>query len=325
MTSRQEIAIERLTPDLVNEWEQVVAQASNGHAMARVPYFTYHADRFEDYSLLFKKSSRFLAVLPASRNGSAVCSHAGLSFGGLIMSPRARLADVQEIFRSLLARLHGEGIERLIYRAPPHPYHVAPREDDLISLERSGARIVETKMHHMVRCEAKSPRNKGWRNRVSRSVKDGLQIRYDVVLDEFWPLVERLLTEVHGANPVHSLEDLKLLKGRLGEDMPLVTAHSAEGALLGGHLFLRSPTALTAMYIGESVEGRELGSGRFTLHHMLTETAFKGLWVDLGQWLDPENNEVLESLLSYKESAGARVIRRHTWEIETSPPPSAAP
>lgn len=318
MTAMRGITIERLTPSLVNEWEQVVAQASNGHAMARVPYFTYHANRFEDHSLLFKKASHILAVLPANRDGNVLWSHQGVSFGGLIMSQRARFDDVQEIFKLLLAHLREEGFEKLIYRALPHPYHVAPREDDLISLHRLGGRIVETKIHSMVRCEARTPRNKGWKNRISRSMKSGLQIRDDVDIDEFWPMVERIVTEVYGTKPIHSLDEIRFLKSRLGDDMPLVTAHSSEGTLLGGHLFLRSAAALTAMYIGESLEGRELGAGRFTLHHLLTKPAFKGLWLDLGQWVNPGNNEVLESLLAYKESAGARAILRHTWEIETS-------
>jgi hypothetical protein len=318
MTSPQDVTIERLTPSLLNEWEQVVEQASNGHAMARVPYFTYHADRFEDHSLLFKKSSRFLAVLPANRDGRVLYSHQGISFGGLIMAQRARFEDVQEMFRLLLAHLHDEGIEKLIYRAPPHPYQVAPREDDIIFLERAGARIVETKIHNMVRCVAKAPRNKGWKNCISRSVKSGLQIRNDASIDEFWPMIERLVREVHRSQPVHSLDEIKLLKSRLGDDMPLLTAHSADGALLGGHLFLRSPSVLTAMYIGESPDGRDLGAGRFTLHHLLTDPAYQGIWLDLGQLVNPANNEVLDSLLSYKEAAGSRVISRHTWEIETA-------
>lgn len=107
--------------------------------------------------------------------------------------------------------------------------------------------------------------------------------------------------------------------------MPLLTAHSPDGALLGGHLFLRSPSVLTAMYIGESPEGRELGAGRFTLHHLLTNPDYEGIWLDLGQWVNPANNDVLESLLDYKEAAGARAISRHTWEIETAGAVSSSP
>ena len=38
----------------------------------------------------------------------------------------------------------------------------------------------------------------------------------------------------------------------------------------------------------------------------------------LGGMSQPRADATLESLLAYKESAGARAILRHTWEIETS-------
>ena len=55
---RDEMAVERLVPENEQAWEQVVTGSSNGHIMARCGYFRYHADRFEDHSLLFRWGNR---------------------------------------------------------------------------------------------------------------------------------------------------------------------------------------------------------------------------------------------------------------------------
>ena len=64
-------------------------------------YMEYHADRFTDYSLLVYDGNKLLALLPANRSGDVLYSHAGLTYGGLIVTARNTTAQVLEIMRSI--------------------------------------------------------------------------------------------------------------------------------------------------------------------------------------------------------------------------------
>ena len=80
--------IRRYTSELADEWNQFIAKSKNGTFLFDRRYMDYHADRFNDHSLLFYLGNRLLAVLPAHASGDTLYSHNGLTYGGLVMSSR---------------------------------------------------------------------------------------------------------------------------------------------------------------------------------------------------------------------------------------------
>ena len=76
--------IVRYTPGHIAEWNQFVEASKNGTFLFDRRYMDYHADRFNDFSLMFYLGSRLLAVLPAHVVGDTLCSHNGLTYGGLL-------------------------------------------------------------------------------------------------------------------------------------------------------------------------------------------------------------------------------------------------
>src|SRR6185436_10904403 len=62
-------------------WNALVAASPNGTFLLDRRFMGYHADRFEDASLLIARRGKLVAVLPANRQGERVASHAGLSYG----------------------------------------------------------------------------------------------------------------------------------------------------------------------------------------------------------------------------------------------------
>ena len=82
------IDIIRYTADRADEWNRFVAQSKNGTFLFDRGYMDYHADRFEDYSLMFFRDGRLFALLPANRDGDTLYSHRGLTYGGLVMDAK---------------------------------------------------------------------------------------------------------------------------------------------------------------------------------------------------------------------------------------------
>src|SRR5207342_1368532 len=71
-------------PERKAEWDAFVRRAKNGLFLFFRDYMDYHADRFEDSSLMFYEGDRLFALLPASLQGGVLSSHGGLTFGGVV-------------------------------------------------------------------------------------------------------------------------------------------------------------------------------------------------------------------------------------------------
>lgn len=104
------IEIHRYTAAYHRDWNDFVSESSNGTFLFLREYMEYHADRFTDYSLLVYDGNKLLALLPANRSGDVLYSHAGLTYGGLIVTARNTTAQVLEIMRSIADFLKKNGL-----------------------------------------------------------------------------------------------------------------------------------------------------------------------------------------------------------------------
>ena len=125
-----------------NEWDAFIKDSKNGTFLFRRDYMDYHSDRFHDNSLIFLSKKSIIAVLPASSSGVVFSSHAGLTYGGLVMARTITAIDVLEIFQMIMSYLIGNGFSTFIYKPIPHIYHKIPAEEDLYALFRLNASLV---------------------------------------------------------------------------------------------------------------------------------------------------------------------------------------
>ena len=102
-------------------WDTFCIQAKNATFLFRRDFMEYHKERFEDGSVLIYKSDKLVAILPANQSGDTIYSHQGLTYGGLVLAPKAKLVDVIEIFKALLQYLEAKGCKKLIVKISPCP------------------------------------------------------------------------------------------------------------------------------------------------------------------------------------------------------------
>ena len=69
------------------QWDNFLSHESrNDNFIFYRNYMEYHADKFEDYSLLFyDERNILLAILSANKNDNTFISHGGLTYGGFII------------------------------------------------------------------------------------------------------------------------------------------------------------------------------------------------------------------------------------------------
>jgi Acetyltransferase (GNAT) domain len=287
-------------------WDDLVARSSSGHFLFRRAYLEYHGDRLEDHSLLVFEGPKLVAALPAHMDGTRLISHGGLTFGGLItasaLSSRRRLAA----FDAICGYLRERGVQSLLYKAVPHIYQRVPAEDDLFALYRAGAHLVARQLGSAIRLDSRLPYSKGRRADLKVAARSRVNVERSHDFDAFMALQRMVLEVRHGARPVHTTEELKLLESRFPEEIKLHIA-TIDERLVAGVVTYETEAVARAQYVAVSEEGRAAHALDRIVDDLLHMYAGHKRWFDFGTSM-LEGGGLNEPLIRNKESYGARTV-----------------
>ncbi|RYD87777.1 MAG: GNAT family N-acetyltransferase, partial [Sphingobacteriales bacterium] len=212
--------VKQYTAQDYETWNSFVSASKNGTFLFHRDFMEYHADRFSDFSLIVFDGQKPVALLPANRVAHAVHSHQGLTYGSLVLGHKTYLTQVIAAMRALLEHLHLAGIEKLHIKQIPYMYHKVPaQETDYILFLCKGGLVRRDSLSVI---ENSSALNfiKSRKEAVKRGGKNNLCIAEDDDFDLFW---ERILIpnlkQRYNAAPVHTVEEIKLLRQRFPENI----------------------------------------------------------------------------------------------------------
>lgn len=314
------ISIRRYNPADCGLWDEFVRNSRNGTFLHLRPYMDYHADRLADYSLVAADArGRWLAVMPACRQGSVVSSHAGLTFAGWIMSNKADALNMLEATRTAIDFMAADGADTLLYKAIPYIYAGYPAQEDVYALMQCGATVERTLLGSAVDLSDPIPFDMAYRQDVRRARTSDVTIseaKTDAEWLDFWRLLSAHLKERFGTTPVHSFAEISLLRSRFPENIRLYAARAA-GELLGGVVVYHSRVAAHSQYTALSAAGRERRI--LPAIHAAAMDAAKGMgekYFDFGTSADPDSPSGLnEGLVRQKIASGARGVLYTTYRI----------
>lgn len=312
------IEVERYDSRQASVWDDFVDQARNGSFLFKRGYMDYHADRFEDFSLMARgHGGKLIAVLPACRRGAELSTHAGLTFGGWIVADRRCDAlDMLEIWEAMTALLLSEGFSRIVYKAMPYIYHRRPAQEDRYAIFRAGGQLSRSLVSSVVDLDDPIPFDQGSRQRARKAAAlPGISIGPSEDFRGFWQVLSRLLDTRYGAEPVHSLEEIELLHGRFPDNIRLYTA-VLDGELLAGVVIYVSPTAVHSQYTAASPAGKELSVVPAIYSRILDDYKGRVRWFDFGTSNEDDGRAINPGLLRQKCSYGARAVVYDTFTIE---------
>lgn len=307
--------VEKYQPDNKKLWDEYILSSKNGHFMFCRDYMEYHSDRFEDLSLIFfDEKKRITALLPANLSGDVCYSHQGLTFGGLIISDKTSTQDVMDVFQSLIIYLKNNQVIKFIYKGIPFFYSALSSQEDLYALHLNGARIKRRDVASVINLDLVPRYSKGRKWSVNKSKKEKIKIieSSDYVL--FWDLLNNTLRNNHDARPVHSIDEIILLKDRFPENIKLYVAKKNEEIIAGTIIFENNGVAHT-QYIANSDKGREIGAIDGVIDHLIQNKYQSFRFFSFG--ISTENNgEVLNAgLIAQKEGFGARAVVHDFYEL----------
>ena len=313
--------IVRYTSEHIDEWNTFVAKSKNGTFLFDRSYMDYHSDRFKDHSLMVYKQSRLYALLPAnSDEEGTLWSHKGLTFGGLIMSDRCRTEDICNLFQQLNTFLQKAGFRKVVYKPTPWHYCNLPSQEDLYAIIQTckasiRSRDIASVVDLLHRISFSELRKRG----IKKAQKAGVVISESNNLEGFWSLLADHLHSKFNVLPVHTLQEIALLRERFPKNIRLYIA-SIDDRMVGGTLLYCSGQTVKTQYISANEEGLQCGAIDLLFDNLLMKSQEAGFrYFDFGTSNMPGSSELHTSLIHQKEGFGARAVCYDTYEWEIQP------
>lgn len=306
------------TPDCCSLWDSAVEASRNGIFQHLRRYMDYHSDRFADCSLMaIDGRGRIVAVLPAHRSddGTTVSSHRGLTFGGWLMTARADMPAMMEIWELMTRHYADAGFSRLYYRPAPHIYHTYPAEEDLYALFRAGGSLEASQVSTVVDLTAPLGFDMAARQSVRKAAAAGITVAGSDDYQGFWQILTDLLRERHGATPVHTVDEIQLLHSRCPDNIRLYTA-TREGRTIAGVVMYNTATAAHSQYTATTAEGRDMRALPLLYSHIMEQTLAQGIrWMDFGTSCEDAGRILNTGLVRQKCGFGGRAVVYNAYSV----------
>lgn len=308
------LRIERYRPELVQTWNTFIKESKNGSFLFDRGYMEYHADRFQDHSLLFYNGDELLAVMPASESSGVLNSHGGLTYGGLVMHKRASASFILSCFEELVNYLKQHGFSTLVYKCIPHIYHNLPSGEDQYALFRYNATLYRRDIGSVIDIANRPTYTKGTKYNLSKGRKNGLRVEKSSDFKTFMQLEEAILAAKYGTKPTHTTEEISLLAERFPENIKLYLVFR-EDLCLGGTIIYESNEVVHTQYIGISDEGKEIGALDTVVDYLLQLYAPTHKYFSFGISTEKDGTYLNEGLIRNKESFGARAVVHDFYKL----------
>jgi len=299
-----------------DEWNNFVSNAKNATFLFHRDFMDYHRDRFEDYSLLVFKNGKILAVFPANQIGDSIFSHKGLTYGGLAVEKLLKFQDVVNCFKVLLIHLKTNGFKLLNLKIIPAIYNDFPSDEINYLMFVLKAELIRRDILSVIDLRKKNTFSKNRIEGCKRANKYSLKIKEDSVFDDFWNniLIPKLKSK-HDVSPVHSLDEIKILKQRFPNNIRQFNVYLNQDIVAGTTIF-ETKNVAHVQYISANKDKNILGSLDFLFSYLIENVFQDKKYFDFGISNENEGKNINQGLLFWKEGFGARSITQDFYRID---------
>lgn len=306
--------IKRYSPEQQETWDKYVAKTKNATFLFYRNYMDYHAERFRDHSLMFFIGKRLHSILPAHEEGTSFCSHLGLTYGGLLMDQAVTTNEVVTLFSELNDYLRAQGFTQVLYRAIPWVYHRLPAEEDLYAMFwKCGARLKQRMAGTVIFMDGQLPWRKDHRRRLKDAHEVGIRVERNGSLSDFWKILEENLKQRFDTSPVHTLQEMELLKSRFPDKIIQYNAYQGN-EIVGGITFYVMNNVLHGQYSATNETGKRTGAME-AIYEQVMFHDFKDIrYLDFGTSNEDGGRILNEGLIDHKEGYGGRTVMYDTYE-----------
>lgn len=301
------IELLRYTPDYKIQWDELVNSSRNGTFLFNRDYMDYHSDRFNDCSFLILRKGKIEAVLPGNFDQTTFISHQGLTYGGLISSSKIITTDVIEIFELINKELKKNGLSVVVYKPVPSIYHTLPAQEDIYALYKLNAVKIGCNICSTIFQNNKIKFIESRKSGIRKSKREGVQIVESNDFASFWEILDGNLSTRFSTKPVHSLEEIILLKSRFPQNIKLYIANQNETVVSGAVLYIMK-NIVHVQYISANEKGKNIGALDLLFDELINNLYQYIPIFDFGQSTEQMGNYLNENLIFQKEGFGGRGV-----------------
>lgn len=306
--------IVRYRPEDKECWDAFVKESRNATFLHLRGYMDYHADRFDDWSLMAYKGDKLRALLPAEvaidADGRRMMgSHRGLTYGGWLLPARhIDGEDVLSLFDALMGYCRENGIAAVDYKPVPLIYHRMPSQEDVYALWRFGARRECVNISSTIRLGQNPGFNSQQRRNMSKFAKAYPEakielLQSDEAVEEFHALLSECLAERHEARPVHSVSEMQMLRQRFEDNIEIYGVRR-EGRLQAGVCMYLTDEVAHSQYIASTSAGRREGALAWLFSKLIGEVYAGYRYFDFGISTEEGGRILNAGLLRQKSGLG---------------------
>jgi len=306
--------VRRYSTAMADDWNAFVATSKNGTFLLDRRFMDYHADRFEDFSLMVYRDDGLYALLPASIKGEVLTCHGGLTYGPLVMSRKCSAKGILDSFFAINAYLRVSSVRRVVYKAIPWIYHQLPAEEDLYALTSvCHAQLTIRDISSTIVCDRRMRFSEARRSGIRKALRKGLMVKESTDFAAFWNILNDNLTSKYGVRPVHTVAELELLHSRFPQEIRLYMVYESDEAVGGTVLFL-TPQVIHTQYISATASGKANGAIDLLFDELINTMYTDYQYIDFGKSTVSDSANLNEQLIFQKEGFGARAVCYDTYE-----------
>lgn len=297
-------------------WNEFLLKCKNYHFMFNRDFMEYHADRFEDFSLIFKnEKGKIVALLPGNIKDNIFYSHQGLTFGGFLINRDIHAADMLELFNLLKIYLKQKNIDKIIYKCIPVIYHNYPAQEDLYALFRNDAKLYRRDISVSIDLNEEYSYSESKRRSVNKLKKNGVSCEEVDQPSMVWGVIREVLRQHHNQQPVHNEDEIDLLKSRFPNNIKAYKC-CLDGNIVAGAVTFETERVVHTQYLASNDKGRENKVLDYLIDHLIDKSKKNAKIFDFGTSNEDEGKYLNIGLIDQKERFGARGIVHDYYSID---------
>ena len=299
-------------------WDNFVENCKNATFLFKRDFMDYHKSRFDDFSLMIYNDSNLIALVPANIDGTDVYSHQGLTYGGILIQSDSKFIDFLDIFTEVLKFLKNKSINSLFVKQIPTIYNFNFNDElDYLSFATDSLNYRKD-IISVINLQSDFKIAKDRINGYKRGVKNSLEIREVNNFDEFWnELLIPNLSKKYSVTPVHSLEEIGLLKSRFKNQIRQFNVYN-ENKIVAGTTIFQSKNVVHVQYTASDSTKNILGSLDFLFYKLITDVYANHKYFDFGTSNERDGKKINRGLMYWKEGFGARSQIQNFYKFDVS-------
>ncbi|MFW9603108.1 MAG: GNAT family N-acetyltransferase, partial [Prevotella sp.] len=218
------------------------------------------------------------------------------------------------LFTELNEYLKDQGFKKVIYRPIPWIYCKHASEEDLYAIFwKCHARLLTRNIGTTIFMNEHMKWRKDHIRRLKKAMLNGVEVVADASIDEFWNILNDNLKQRFNAKPVHTLEEMKLLKSRFKKNIIQYNAYK-DGKIIGGITFYIMGNVIHGQYSSTNSIGKDLGAMEAIYDRVMYHDYPDYQYLDFGSSTENDCSVINDGLIAHKEGYGGRGVVYDTYE-----------